>query len=132
MITYPNQKIIEIRKPKYTQDFITVGISELEEAFILLTKTELAVYLYLCANKDGYKFALSPEHITTQYKISRASYHRAIEKLIKFQYLVFDGGNRYIFYTRRLTDEHKQASDNNVSQRREDPVSLVNIGSPHW
>lgn len=130
METYPNQKIVEIRKSKYKNNFIMVGISEVEEALILLTRTELAVYFYLCANKDGYTFALSPKHITTQCKISKASYHRAIDTLIKFRYLVYDGGNHYTFYTCRLTCEYNEANDSNVSQKRVEPIPPMSIGSP--
>lgn len=144
MITYPNQKVVTVSKPKYEKNFITVSIDEFKEAFIILTKIELAIFIYLCGNKDGYTFALSPEHIMTEYKISKSSYHRAIERLIELRYLVANGGNHYIFCSTRPTGEYKEnnvstseykktvkpTSEYNESQKRVEPVPPVSIGSP--
>ena len=135
MKTYPNQKVVTVKKPKYEKNFITVSISEVEEAFIILTRTELAIYFYLCGNKDGYTFALSPEHIMTQYKISKSSYHRAIERLIELRYLVANGGNQYIFCPSRPTGEYMENNPVSTTEYKENPkmgqeVPLVNTGCP--
>ena len=97
--TVPNQKTIIIHKKKYLKNFLQVGIEEIQEVVSKYNKSTVALYLYLCANADGYNLALSQVAFENAYGIKKSAYYDAIETLTKDGYLVKDKGNTYNFYT---------------------------------
>ncbi len=107
-ITYssPNQKLVTIKHCDFpskdnnygilTRKVANIGINTLKKhptAFLLFTD--------LCLNQDGYYFALSPTAINNRLGLSYEQYKRAVNTLIKYNYLVKDdtAKNHYIFYT---------------------------------
>ena len=94
MAKYANQKTIIINKKKYDKNFLQIGIDEWQEAYKKLKPTTFAIYLYLCGNKDGYHFDLSPAAIDNALGIKKTAYYSAIQQLEDENYIV-DGN----FYT---------------------------------
>ena len=94
MAKYANQKTIIINKKKYDKNFLQIGIDEWQEAYKKLKPTTFAIYLYLCGNKDGYRFDLSPAAIDNALGIKKTAYYSAIQQLEEENYIV-DGN----FYT---------------------------------
>lgn len=94
MAKYANQKTIIINKKKYDKNFLQIGIDEWQEAYRKLKPTTFAIYLYLCGNKDGYHFDLSPAAIDNALGIKKTAYYSAIQQLEDENYIV-DGN----FYT---------------------------------
>ena len=94
MAKYANQKTIIINKKKYDKNFLQIGIDEWQEAYKKLKPTTFAIYLYLCGNKDGYHFDLSPAAIDNALGIKKTAYYSAIQQLEEENYIV-DGN----FYT---------------------------------
>ena len=94
MAKYANQKTIIINKKKYDKNFLQIGIDEWQEAYKKLKPTAFAIYLYLCGNKDGYHFDLSPAAIDNALGIKKTAYYSAIQQLEEENYIV-DGN----FYT---------------------------------
>ena len=94
MAKYANQKTIIINKKKYDKNFLQIGIDEWQEAYKKLKPTAFAIYLYLCGNKDGYHFDLSPAAIDNALGIKKTAYYSAIQQLEDENYIV-DGN----FYT---------------------------------
>ena len=101
--TVPNQKSIIIHKKKYIKNFLQVGIDEIQEVVKKYNKSTVALYLYLCANADGYNLALSQVAVENAYGIKKTAYYDAIDNLIKDGYLVKESGNTYGFYTTPLS-----------------------------
>ena len=99
-MSVPNQKIIKINKPQYTDSFLTVGIDEWQRAFQELRQpSAFALYLYLAGNRDGFSLELSQEAIKNSLGISKSTYHRAIDELIDKGYLTEVSGNLLSFHT---------------------------------
>ena len=103
--TVPNQKTIIIHKKKYLKNFLQVGIDEIQEVVSKYNKSTVALYLYLCANADGYNLALSQVALENAYGVSRSRYYEAVKQLEDDGYLVKDKGNTYNFYTSPISAE---------------------------
>ncbi len=58
----------------------------------------LRLYLYLAANKDGYKKALSPAAIKKEIGIPRSTYHDQFHKLVDKGYLIPKSSGTYEFF----------------------------------
>ena len=102
MVSYPNQRIVTIHKPKYEANFLQVSISEWQEAYVRLErKGSFGLYLYLCSNMDGFPLALSSADIQKCLHVSDSTYRRAVEDLLGEGYLIQRNGNEHTldFYT---------------------------------
>lgn len=99
MVTYPNQKIITVHKPKYSEDFLQISKEEWMEAYSKLTRSGLGLYLYCSGNQNTYQFALSSQAIQVALGISDSSYRRAVEELLVKGYLIEGSGNMLHFHT---------------------------------
>lgn len=99
MVTYPNQKIVTVHKPKYSEDFLQISKEEWMDAYDKLTRSGLGLYLYCSGNQNTYQFALSSLAIQAALGISDSSYRRAIEELLVKGYLIEGSGNTLHFYT---------------------------------
>lgn len=109
-VTYPNQKIITIKKPEYICEFLQIGKLEWQKAFQELTPTAFAMYLYLAGNKDGYKFALSQsafEHATGRKK---TAYYHAVNELIEKGF-IYQEDNHYVFRTLSAESAEQEAKN---------------------
>ena len=101
MTSYPNQSIVTIHKPQYKENFLQVAIDEWQEAFVVLPRASLGLYLYLCGNQNGFPLALSSADVQKRLGISDSSYRRAVEDLLAAGYLIMRNGkkNTMDFYT---------------------------------
>lgn len=86
MITYPNQRIVTVHKDKYYQDFLQVGKDEWMDAYSTLNRGAFGLYLYLCGNMNGYRFALSSVAVQNALDVSDSTYRRAVESLLEAGY----------------------------------------------
>lgn len=99
MITYANQKVININKKKYTNDFLQIGNDEWMAAAQDLTRNTFILYLYLASNNDNFNLALSQKAVQNAVGMSKSSYHRAIDELLEKGYMCCEHGNIYSFVT---------------------------------
>lgn len=98
MKTYPNQKIVKIKKEKYNSNFLQIGIDEWQGACKKLSGSGFKLYLYLASNANNYDLALSAKDVEESVGISHSSYKNAVQELINTGYLEFKTGNLYFFY----------------------------------
>ena len=101
MVSYPNQSIITIHKPKYDSNFLQISIDEWQIAFAALPRISFGLYLYLCGNQNKYGFYFSPAHVQNALNVSESSVRRAVEDLLGEGYLIMRNGNEHTldFYT---------------------------------
>lgn len=95
----PNQKIVIIKKDKYTDHFLQIGISEWQNARLNMNYGTFCLYLYLAGNMDGFNLELSKEAFENATGFKKTTYHDAIKNLERLGYLVHAHGNRWLFYT---------------------------------
>lgn len=79
----PNQRIVQIEKPKYEKNFLQIGENEWIEAFTRLKPSAFGIYLYLANNANGYKLELSQKAVENKLGIKKSTYHEAIAQLEK-------------------------------------------------
>lgn len=96
MITYPNQRIITIKKNATTENIL--GYETTMKTMRDLKPTTFLVWIYLNANENGCEFALSRVDVMNQTGISSSSYDNAIKELKEKGYLVHTIDNCYDFY----------------------------------
>lgn len=65
----PNQRIVQIEKPKYEKNFLQIGENEWIEAFTRLKPSAFGIYLYLANNANGYKLELSQKAVENKLGI---------------------------------------------------------------
>lgn len=99
MKTTPNQNIIRIQKPKYQNNFLQIGLDEIQKVFKQYNKSTIALYLYLASNANNYELALSPAAFEQAYGVKKSAYYEAFNTLVKDGYLVQVKGNYYKFTT---------------------------------
>jgi|AGTN01.3.fsa_nt_gi hypothetical protein len=97
-----NQKIVCIHKPKYQRDFLQIGIQEWQDARKALNYSELALYLYLAGNANGYNLELSQKAVENAIGIKKTAYHDAVKKLRVLGFLTGAYGNVLDFHTRAV------------------------------
>lgn len=85
--TYPNQKIIRIRKQKYKDNFLQIGIDEWTEASQKLTPAAFKIYLYLSGNANGFNLALSKQAVENNLGIKKTAYYDAMKELEYLGYI---------------------------------------------
>lgn len=128
MVTYPNQKVIHINKPKYKEDFTYIGVEEWKRAFKELKPSTFGIYLYLASNADGFDLALSQKAIEEALGIKKTGYHDAISELQTKGYIVFNQSNVFNFYTapvrkNELQEKSEQSVKKNCTVRKNEPLS---------
>lgn len=103
MVTYANQKVITIKKPKANKEntYSVMNKEYLFDAIEELTHNELKVYLYLSSNQDGYTLALSPQEIADRLGASKGRIQVAVRGLVEKGYIEseFNNGekNQFVF-----------------------------------
>lgn len=117
MITFANQNIVRINKPKYKRDFLQIGIDEWQEASKVLTPSAFKIYLYLASNMNGFDLALSKQDIKNQLGISFTRFYEAITLLKKHHYLCEDRKNHLQFFV----SPNKEYAERRAIQNWESP-----------
>ena len=99
--TVPNQKTVYIHKEPVNYDFLQVSNKEWQYASRTLEPIGLQLYLYLAANKDKFKLALSKSAANNAIGIKHTSYYKYLKQLEEEGYLVPRGDSdaTYDFYT---------------------------------
>lgn len=98
IITYPNQRVINIHREAAKSNFLGIKNENWQAAARDLGAHALMLYLYLAANADGYNLALSPAAIRQAIAMPRSTYQDQFVKLIDRGYIVQESGNIYSFY----------------------------------
>lgn len=96
----PNQRVVQIEKPKYEKNFLQIGEDEWTEAFTRLKPSAFGIYLYLANNANGYKLELSQKAVENKLGIKKSTYHEAVAQLEKEGYLYSIKGNLWGFRTK--------------------------------
>lgn len=111
IITYPNQRVININREAAKSDFLGIKNVNWQAAARDLGAHALMLYLYLASNADGYNLALSPAAIRQAIAMPRSTYQDQFVKLIDRGYIVQESGNVYNFYeTPQPSHARNQAS----------------------
>lgn len=109
--TVSNQKVIIINKPAVIRNFLQID----NNAWMKVNKTlgpyALQLYLYLAANANGYRLALSPEHAEKAAGIKRTSFYKYLKELEENGYIVWNKGNVFQFYTCPLPQSERSNPD---------------------
>ena len=105
MITYPNQKVIQVKSLPHngkdkTQPYGCINIEASNRAARVLKPNAYRMYIRIVLNQDGHEFALSPKAMREEIGISPTGYETAVKNLIDAGYLVqiHNGSNKYFFY----------------------------------
>ena len=100
MVTYPNQKIITVKKSIKDKDdnFLQINNISWEVACQTLTYSAFKLYLYIARNKDNYRFALSYEDVNVHVPMNRKTYDKAVSELKGCGYLENTNGSEWAFY----------------------------------
>ena len=105
MITYPNQKVIQVKSMPHngkdkSQPYGCINIEASNRAARVLKPNAYRMYIRIVLNQDGHEFALSPKAMREEIGISPTGYETAVKNLIDAGYLVQirNGSNKYIFY----------------------------------
>lgn len=99
-MSVPNQKILIINKPSYTEKFLQIGISEWQQACKNMNAySTFCLYLYLASNMNGFNLELSKEAFFNATGFKKTAYYDGLQKLQELGYLVHAHGNKWLFYT---------------------------------
>lgn len=69
-------------------DCFEIGIEEVRKAACELSPGALKLYFYFAEYLNNSEFLLSPKDVQKKYKMSKSTYNRAKEELIKKKYLI--------------------------------------------
>lgn len=97
-MTYPNQRIVKVRRERATADFLGIKNENWQAASRDLGAHGLRLYLYLASNRDNYTLALSPAAVRQGIGMARSTYHDQFHKLVDKGYILPSNGNTYEFY----------------------------------
>lgn len=96
--TVPNQKIIHVNRESLEgKQFLGISKENWYAANKDLSPYGLVLYLYIAGNADGYNFALS-QTAAEEAGITKTTYHKYLNELIRKGYLIQRTGNVYDFY----------------------------------
>lgn len=100
--TVPNQNTVTVHRETLNNNYIAINKTSFANAYKAMSNSSsaLALYIWLVGNKDGYKFAFSPQAIQNQLGMARSSCHGAVRKLMDLGYLVqrSSDSNAFDFY----------------------------------
>lgn len=85
---YSTPQSITINKTPITSQFITLDIKTNRQAMQSLSGCAYKIYIYLCENKNTYKFSPSKKTICTITGISPRSYTNAKNELLQKGYFI--------------------------------------------
>ena len=124
MYTVPNQNIVIIHREMPESDFLQIKNSNWQQ---MLHKTKdpyaFILYLYLAANANGYKFALSPKAVEEATGLARSTFYKKMLVLKNAGYIVEGKGNQlHFFEVPQKTKSEEEIENNNcggLSDRQE-------------
>ena len=85
---FPNQKQIIVARERPKPPFTSIEESDMFNAMQSLSGSAFKLYMYMCSNKDGFQFALSPTAVKRKTGVSRNSYDRAVKSMLDAGYLI--------------------------------------------
>lgn len=96
----PNQKAIEIVKMPCNKNnpYTLINLQAANKAAEELSPNGFRLWFYLAANKDGYEFAFSSQHVIKKFKTSKNAVLRAVKELINKGFLVQKDSNNFYNY----------------------------------
>lgn len=97
METVPNQKVVKVRREQKGRVYNALNDEAMCQAARALKAGAFKLWCYLCRNKDGYVFALSPADCEERFGIALKQYRGAVEELIEKGYLELERGSVYVF-----------------------------------
>ena len=97
-MTYPNQRMIHIHREVVQTDFLGIKNENWKAASRDLSAHAFKLYIYLAANADNFKLALSPAAVRQEIGMARSTFHDQFHVLLDKGYLVHSHGNTYEFY----------------------------------
>ena len=97
-ITYPHQRVVNIHREPITIDFLGIKNENWQAAARDLKSFGCMLYLYLAANRDNFKLALSPATVRQAIGMAQSTYCDQFNILLEKGYLVQTGGNTFDFY----------------------------------
>lgn len=115
MYTVPNQNTIVIHREMPESNFLQIK-NENWQNMLHKTKDPYAfiLYLYLAANANGYKFALSPKAIEEETGLARSTFYKKMQVLKTAGYIVEGKGNQlHFFEVSQKTRSNTEAPENN-------------------
>ena len=96
-------------------NFFKIGIANLEKASRdLKTAGAFKLFVYLCANADGYTFSFYPVNFYRRYGVSKSTYDRAFEELLETGYLLQSENDANTFFFNEISDKTKEENCNDV------------------
>lgn len=97
-ITYPHQRVVNIHREPINIDFLGIKNENWQAAARDLKPFGCMLYLYLAANRDNFKLALSPAAVRQAIGMAQSTYRDQFNILLEKGYLVQTGGNTFDFY----------------------------------
>ena len=123
IITYPNQKIVNIHRESAKSDFLGIKNENWQTAARDLGAHAIMLYLYLAANADGFNLALSPAAVSQAIGMPRSTYHDQFKKLVDRGYIVQGCGNSFNFFEKPQTSNGIQQE----TKKNQSPTDVLNF-----
>ena len=98
IVTYPHQRVINIHREPINTDFLGIKNENWQAAARDLKPFGCMLYLYLAANRDNFKLALSPAAVRQAIGMAQSTYRDQFNILLEKGYLVQTGGNTFDFF----------------------------------
>ncbi len=122
-MTYPYQRTVIVHREKPKYGFLGISNETWKAASRNLRPPALLLYLYIAANADNFKLALSPTAVRQEIGMARSTFHDQFHILVDKGYLVNSHGNTYEFY------ETPQPSLGVSSEKLDNPENELNFES---
>ena len=96
IVTYPHQRVINIHREPINTDFLGIKNENWQAAARDLKPFGCMLYLYLAANRDNFKLALSPAAVRQAIGMAQSTYRDQFNILLEKGYLVQAGGDKIL------------------------------------
>lgn len=138
-ITYPHQRVVNIHREPINIDFLGIKNENWQAAARDLKPFGCMLYLYLAANRDNFKLALSPAAVRQAIGMAQSTYRDQFNILLEKGYLVQTGGNTFDFFekpraaaninqeTRPATTQEELTADLMENLQAANDIDLENI-----
>ena len=139
IVTYPHQRVINIHREPINIDFLGIKNENWQAAARDLKPFGCMLYLYLAANRDNFKLALSPAAVRQAIGMAQSTYRDQFNILLEKGYLVQTGGNTFDFFekprvaanvnqeTRPATTQEELTADLIENEQAANDIDLENI-----
>ena len=139
IVTYPHQRVINIHREPINTDFLGIKNENWQAAARDLKPFGCMLYLYLAANRDNFKLALSPAAVRQAIGMAQSTYRDQFNILLEKGYLVQTGGNTFDFFekprvaanvnqeTRPATTQEELTADLMENEQAANDIDLENI-----